>query len=342
MYKMNMQDMPEMLTHMAELMDVYVPVRRGGLVNFEPFSQGVEVDLGTLKTVKSPKDFFLPQVEHLFSAQSQGSKLSVKPQDLPSSPFAIFGIRSCDSRGLEILDSVYLSEPVDKFYEARREKGIIMSLACLDPTATCFCTAFEIDPAEPKADVAMWEVVGQLYAQAQSAKGESLIIELSKFFQKADIGDIAQEQGAIREKASELPWGKLPLQELKSDRLLELFDAPQWEELHKTCLACGICTYLCPTCQCYDVQDHGTGAEILRYRCWDSCMYSDFTMMAHGNIRNSQKERFRQRFMHKLVYHPENNGGEISCVGCGRCVSKCPASLNIIKVINSLVVKADV
>ena len=89
------------------------------------------------------------------------------------------------------------------------------------------------------------------------------------------------------------------------------------------------------TCQCYDIKDYDTGHGVQRYRCWDSCMYSDFTMMAHGNNRNSQMQRFRQRFMHKLVYYPVNNNGMFSCVGCGRCVEKCPSSLNIVKVIKA-------
>ncbi len=38
-------------------------------------------------------------------------------------------------------------------------------------------------------------------------------------------------------------------------------------------------------------------------------------MMAHGNNRTSQMQRFRQRFMHKLVYYPLNNDGMFSCVG---------------------------
>ena len=103
----------------------------------------------------------------------------------------------------------------------------------------------------------------------------------------------------------------------------------------KPCLACGTCTFVCPTCQCYDIKDYDTGHGVKRYRCWDSCMYSDFTMMAHGNNRTSQLQRFRQRFMHKLVYYPANNNGMYSCVGCGRCVEKCPASLNIVKVIKA-------
>ena len=109
-----------------------------------------------------------------------------------------------------------------------------------------------------------------------------------------------------------------------------------WDALSATCLGCGTCTFVCPTCQCYDIKDFNTGSGVIRFRCWDSCMYSDFTKMAHGNNRLTQKERFRQRFMHKLVYFPENNDGVFSCVGCGRCLAKCPISMNIVKVMKKI------
>ena len=128
---------------------------------------------------------------------------------------------------------------------------------------------------------------------------------------------------------------KLPLKDLTTDafgggKTNEFFKSPVWDELSQTCLGCGT------TCQCYDIKDFNTGNGVIRYRCWDSCMYSDFTRMAHGNNRLTQKERFRQRFMHKLVYFPENNNGEFSCVGCGRCLAKCPISMNIVKVMKKL------
>ena len=134
---------------------------------------------------------------------------------------------------------------------------------------------------------------------------------------------------------------KLPLAGLTTEGVgggltKELFDRPEWATLSESCLGCGTCTFVCPTCQCYDIRDFDTGHGIKRFRCWDSCMYSDFTKMAHGNPRVSQLERFRQRFMHKLVYYPENNEGIFGCVGCGRCLAKCPISMNIVKVMKTL------
>ena len=147
---------------------------------------------------------------------------------------------------------------------------------------------------------------------------------------------VEKEKEAIRGIVEQLPYSHLSLEGWNGDVLMEKFEDPLWDELYKPCLACGTCTFVCPTCQCYDIKDYDAGKNgVQRYRCWDSCMYSDFTMMAHGNNRKSQKERFRQRFMHKLVYYPANNDGMYSCVGCGRCVEKCPASLNIVKVVKA-------
>ena len=146
---------------------------------------------------------------------------------------------------------------------------------------------------------------------------------------------VEKEKASIRAVVDKLPYSDLSLDGWNGDALKEKFDSPLWEELYKPCLACGTCTFVCPTCQCYDIKDYDTGHGVQRYRCWDSCMYSDFTMMAHGNNRTSQMQRFRQRFMHKLVYFPANNDGMYSCVGCGRCVEKCPSALNIVKVIKS-------
>ena len=153
-----------------------------------------------------------------------------------------------------------------------------------------------------------------------------------------DAADDAAEETkkTIQGILEKLPLAGLSTDAFGGDKLKELFDSDKWESLSESCLACGTCTFVCPTCQCYDIRDYDTGHGIQRFRCWDSCMYSDFTLCAHGNTRPTQMQRFRQRFMHKLVYYPANNNGTFGCVGCGRCMRSCPISMNIVKVMKAL------
>ena len=295
------------------------------------------MDLDTLKTVKSPKDAFFPQNENLYTVTKENKKLKIEPEALRDKPFVVFGMKACDVQAVTVLDNVFLAEPVDTYYSARREHGTIVALACHEPEESCFCKVFGIDCAEPAADVAAWFVEGSLYWKALTEKGEVLTEAVKELLADADKEEdkVEAEKEAIRAVVEKLPYSNLSLEGWNGDALTEKFNSELWEQLYKPCLACGTCTFVFPTCQCYDIKDYDTGHGVQRYRCWDSCMYSDFTMMAHGNNRTSQMQRFRQRFMHKLVYYPANNNGMYSCVGCGRCVEKCPASLNIVKVIKS-------
>ena len=339
MYKIKREDLPALFQKIAADQELYLPVRTADQTNFGVWREEAEVDLDTLKTVKSPKDVFFPQSETLYTCYREGKKLSVEPETLKEQDFVVFGMKACDIKGVEVLDRVFLSDPIDTFYAARREYGTIVALACHEPEETCFCKVFGVDAAHPAADVAAWMVEDTLYWKPETEKGQKLTEKLADLLEKAEDAEsetaVAEEEKKIRAIIEELPYSHLSLEGWNGDVLMEKFESPLWEELYKPCLACGTCTFVCPTCQCYDIKDYDTGHGVQRYRCWDSCMYSDFTMMAHGNNRTSQKERFRQRFMHKLVYFPANNDGMYSCVGCGRCVEKCPASLNIVKVVKA-------
>ena len=338
MYKIAKENLSALFQSIAENQELYLPVEVSGQVNFKAWTQDANVSLETLKTVKSPKDAFFPQSENLYTVQREGKKLSIEPQALKEQNFVVFGMKACDIQGVKVLDNVFLSDPIDSFYAARREHGTIVAMACHEPEESCFCKAFGIDCAEPAADVATWMVEGELYWKALTEKGEALTKAVESLLVEADGADaekLEAEKNAIHTIVEKLPYSNLSLEGWNGDALTEKFNSPVWEELYKPCLACGTCTFVCPTCQCYDIKDYDTGHGVKRYRCWDSCMYSDFTMMAHGNNRTSQLQRFRQRFMHKLVYYPANNNGMYSCVGCGRCVEKCTESLNIVKVIKA-------
>ncbi len=335
MYKISLDKLPELFRLIKASQELYLPVKKAGQVNFGVWNEDAEVDLDIIKTVKSPKDAFFPQSETLYTVVKDGKKLSIKPEELENQDFVIFGIKACDVKGVEVLDKVFLCEPKDSFYAARRAHGTLVALACNEPSESCFCKAFGIDCADPKADVATWITDGFLYWKAYTEKGDKLTEAVKSLFEEGEEAKVSSAKEKIREIVEKLPYSNLSLEGWNGDALSEKFDSALWEELYKPCLACGTCTFVCPTCQCYDIKDYDTGNGVQRYRCWDSCMYSDFTMMAHGNNRTSQMQRFRQRFMHKLVYFPANNDGMYSCVGCGRCVDKCPAALNIVKVIKA-------
>ena len=335
MYKIAKNNLSALFNLIAENQELYLPVRVAGQVNFASYEEGADVALDVLKTVKSPKDAFFPQSENLYTCNKEKNKISITPEELQDKDFVVFGMKACDIKGVEVLDKVFLSDPVDTFYKARRDHGTIVALACGEPEESCFCKVFGIDCADPKADVATWLVDDDLYWKALTEKGEALTEVVKSLLEEADEAKVSDEQEKIRSIVNELPYSNLSLEGWDGNALAEKFDSSVWEELYKPCLACGTCTFVCPTCQCYDIKDYDTGHGVQRYRCWDSCMYSDFTMMAHGNNRTSQMQRFRQRFMHKLVYFPANNDGMYSCVGCGRCIEKCPSALNIVKVIKA-------
>ncbi len=320
----------------AKESDLYLPILKGGVTDFGKYESGVSVNLDTLKTARSAKDFFFCQSETLMAFEMKGKNITVTDKRPEVRPFVAFGVRACDAKSFEILDRVFLADPVDTVYEARRQAGTIVTLACGKPESDCFCMHFGIDAASPAGDVTTFLTEEGLYWQANTDKGNALTEKLDCVLEDAADAPVKAQQKEISERLEKLPLATMSLAHLVGAKEETFWNHPVWEQMSGTCLACGTCTYVCPTCQCYDVRDFDCGEHTERMRCWDSCMYSDFTLMAHGNNRNTQAQRFRQRFLHKLVYMPQRNGGEYGCVGCGRCVRKCPSRLGIVKVIKAL------
>ncbi len=336
MLKIKVDKLNELYAKISANQGLYIPIKKGGVVNYGLWQEGEEVSLTTLKTVKSPKDLFFPQTENLMKFKTEEGKLSVIDIRKPEDPFVLMGVRACDFKAFEVLDRVFLADPVDTYYKAKREAGVIVTLACGRPEESCFCKVFGIDATAPMGDVTTWLVEDELYWQANTEKGEALTNSVKDLFVNTDDKKVKEQQAKTKEIIEKLPFTNLDLSYFKETGTNEIFNSPEWQQLSESCLACGTCTFVCPTCQCFDVRDFKTNNGVVRYRCWDSCMYSDFTQMSHGNNRTTQMQRYRQRFMHKLVYYPENNDGLFSCVGCGRCVNKCPQRLNVVKVVKTM------
>ena len=335
MLKISLSKIQELFAAIAADEALYIPADHAGQPEFMRWSEGMAMT-DALNTVRSAKYFFFPQTEDLVSFKMEGKSIEIIDPRTETEDFVVFGVRACDARSFSILDRVFLVDPVDSYYANRREHGTIVSMACSRPAETRFCHAFGIDAAEPEGDAVCWKTEDALYIRANTEKGEKLLEKLRPMMEEADEAPVKAQQEKTREILGKLPLSSFTTEKFGGDVLLKVFNSEQWKSLSESCLGCGTCTFVCPTCQCYDIRDFKTGSGVKRFRCWDSCMYSDFTLMASGNPRTSQLERFRQRFMHKLVYFPANNDGIYGCVGCGRCLSKCPISMNIVKVAKCL------
>ena len=336
MLKCSVEKLDALFAEISKSAKLYMPIDNAdGTASYSEWTEGAKWSTA-LNTTKSPKDFFFPQSEDLMRFKTEGKNIEVIDVREEMQDFVVFGVRACDVKSFDILDRVFLTEPRDSFYAMKREHGIIVSVACTKPAETCFCSTFGINAAEPAGDVSAWRCDDALYLQPNTEKGKALVEKLSALLEDGCDCAVNEQKEKTAKIMAKLPLASLTTDSFGGGKTAELFNDPAWDELSSSCLGCGTCTFVCPTCQCYDIKDFNTGNGVIRYRCWDSCMYSDFTRMAHGNNRNSQKERFRQRFMHKLVYYPENNDGIFSCVGCGRCLAKCPISMNIVKVMKKI------
>ena len=248
MLKISLDNLQALFAKIAESAKLYMPLDQAdGTASFGEWTEGTAWS-SALNTTKSPKDFFFPQTEDLMKFKTEGKSIEIIDVRSEIEDFVVFGVRACDVKAFDVLDRVFLTEPRDSFYAMKREKGVIVSVACTRPAETCFCTAFGIDAAQPAGDVSCWKTEDALYLQANTEKGEKLLASLGDLATE-DCGCAVEEQKKSIAKIME----KLPLKDLSTDafgggKTQELFNHPVWEELSATCLGCGTCTFVCPTC----------------------------------------------------------------------------------------------
>jgi len=321
------------LERLLEERDVFAPKRRDDLVMLEKIDSVSDVVMDYENTKASPKFVLFPQRETLFGYRAGKGRVEMDVPPGKEKGQVLFGIRPCDARGLLLLEKVFGGDCSDPYYADKRARTVVVSLGCVDPNPACFCRATGGGPCSSEGSDLFFMDLGDRYLiEVESEKGAALL--------EAPVFDDADEEALalsakIRNQA-EASMKPLVLKKDLKGQLERLFDDPVWSDMAETCLGCGICTYLCPTCHCFDLCDEGAGLSGERIRVWDSCQFPLFTQQASGfNPRPTVKERFRQRIMHKFSYLPETQGMP-GCVGCGRCVTECPVNLDIREVMISL------
>ena len=315
---------------------VIAPVERRGVRAFRVLTSGEELCLDDGKTQWSPKEHLFPRTEELFSHRVDDGKIHLTEPVGPKSDRVLFGVRPCDASGLGCVDDVL---GPDAIYARRRARTFIVALACPDSEPECFCTAVGGAPDGTEgSDVLVVPLPKAWLVRSLTAGGETLLASTSKHWKEASDEDWATAK-AQGEKVAKKMRGQ-PIARDWAQKLEERFESGTWGQLAKSCVGCSICTYVCPSCTCFNVEDEGSAACASRCRSWDSCSYGNFTLHASGhNPRPDQASRYRQRVLHKFSYFPQAHGGKPMCVGCGRCANLCPVGLDIHEAVHAVMSK---
>ena len=315
---------------------LFGPAREKDYFSFKALDSGEQPDLGFANSRLSPKALLFPQSETIieFSLDENDADHHImKPVDRENAPRAVLGVRPCDAKAVTLVNLNFdTPEYKDPYWVKALETTTFVGLACDDPRNTCFCTSAGCGPYnEEGLDVLLAEDGDHYLAKGLTDKGRALL-NAAGWNTPAD-DEAAMETG--KKAAEEKIVSFVESDNLKNQDLMALHAAPFWEDVAFACLNCGTCTYTCPTCWCFDLQDEVYGKAGKRTKNWDSCMFPLFTMHTTGhNPRGTKTQRVRQRFMHKLKYFVDKYDTGIMCVGCGRCVSQCPVNIDIRKVCN--------
>ena len=311
----------DLLTALSREAIVYVPKEPDGVRKFAPYITDDAMKLDMVKTLLPPKDLLFPQSQKMYHyGVNAAGEMFVNPI-VESGEQVLFGVRPCDVRSIECLDDVFYTRGyVDEYYHAKREKLLMVALACTAPNEACFCESMGVDPNEaPLADIMLHDVGEAYLVAAQSDKGRAAV-------EGPWAPYLIEGEATPGEVHCSLQVDTTGMK----DKFAALYESEElWDSFSAKCLNCGTCTYGCPSCYCFDIDQENRCKEGVRFRCWDSCMFSEYTAMAGGhNPRATKRDRVRNRFMHKLSYF-EDRYGKILCVGCGRCMEKCPVGIDI-------------
>lgn len=345
-------NVPAWLDELAEKYAVFAPRREGQAVVYRPHEKGAMPELAQRPT-ESAKHIVFPRAEELFRYSYAADPAVAGKKDLnlhtPEDPVpaVVFAALSCDARGFFAFDPVYDGSGTkglakDAYYLKRRATTAFIVLACRTALATCFCTWTGGNPASTQgADVLATEVEGGYLLQPVTDKGKELLS--SGLIQPGTDAQAKAAEAAHETVTKSMAPVPLGLEDAPASLLTLFDDINFWQAQSAGCISCGACTYLCPTCYCFNITDETTGIAGARLRSWDNCMSPLFTLEASGhNPRTAKSARLKNRVGHKFSYYPSLHDGRFSCCGCGRCIKSCPSSIDIRRIVQNAIASAHV
>ncbi|OYT62798.1 MAG: hydrogenase [Thermofilum sp. ex4484_15] len=324
-------DLAKLIDEAKKSYTIYGPVRKGGSYVFSRVDGLGDMELNYNRTILPPKKFFHLPYEVLMKFKLRdGFEIEAEAK---AEPIMVFGVHPCDLNAILRLDEFFSRKFEDPYYLSRREKSLIVVLNCRGAKDEyCFCASLNTGPiAEGGYDLALTELEAGLFLlEVGSPKGDELVEKLN--FPKAEVEHLEAKE-RIKAYAKNTFHRRADFEGLVPAPL----DHPVWEEEAKKCFSCGTCSLVCPTCYCYDIYDE-VGLSLkegIRVRRLDSCQLYEYSEVAlGGNFRRERKARLRHWMTCK--FGGAGGGRYSSCVGCGRCISLCPAGIDITEVASKL------
>lgn len=279
--------------------------------------------------VESLKRYLHPPSDLLWQAKRGEGSLTFEASEQRPPKLAFIGVRPCELEAMARLDKVFLHGPfVDPAYQARRANMFLLAVNCIDPGDTCFCASMQTGPrATALFDLAMTELTsGEFVLEIGSALGATALEGVK--CRDASTAELTQAEARLQAAAGQM-GREVDVTGLAGD-LAAAMEHPEWDEVARRCLACSNCTMACPTCFCHTVEDRTSldGSVVERLRKWDTCFTNEFSYIHGGSIRPSVRARYRQWLLHKFSTWVDQFG-TYGCVGCGRCITWCPAGIDV-------------
>ncbi len=333
--KINKKDIGGLLKEWSQEFTVFVPSKESGVATMSKWEGKDTSFLNWYRnTVMPPKTNFLPPMEEMFRFQKDkgGYRLELPTSD--GQKQLIFGIRPCDANAMAILDMTFKDAYEDPYYLPKRNNAVLIGLGCTNPYDSCFCTSMGVAPGESTdVDLTLTDIGDEFLIEEVTDKGKELIAKTSglKEATETDEARAKEAKAASYHKVTR----KINTRDAK-EKLLSGFDNQDyWEKVAAKCISCGICTLLCPTCYCFDINDELVKQQGTRFRSWDSCGFPIYTKMPMENPREEKWRRVRQKVCHKFEFYPMSFG-TIACTGCGRCIRLCPVNWDITQTLDKL------
>jgi NAD-dependent dihydropyrimidine dehydrogenase PreA subunit len=333
--KLDKKDFKPFLQSLMDEYDLFAPVQlEEGVSVYKKIDRPDEVDLSASNPQKPAKEVFFPQSETMFRYEKAGKQHQVTSTEEVERKRVILGARPCDIQAVLLIDQVFSGkEYTDVYYVNKRKATTIIGMGCDHPLSTCFCSSMKGGPFSREGSDLFLIDLGEAYL-VELLTGKGTAFQNNKFLKEANTKEINSAK-EIEEKASKKTDDSLSVVGIEK-RLDQMVENPFWERVQEKCIGCRVCTYLCPTCHCFDIADEVLTNKGQRVRNWDSCLSSLYSQETSGhNPRPTNRERTRQRIMHKFNYFPKNFD-RIACVGCGRCILYCPANFDIRQAIKEI------